>query len=37
MNCNTCKWYKRTCKHKGICILFDNNVKQDDICEDWEE
>lgn len=37
MNCQNCRYYTETYKYKGICTLYDNYVKADDSCEDYEE
>lgn len=37
MNCKQCKYYTETYKYKGICRLFDEYVKEDSGCDNFEE
>lgn len=37
MNCKDCKYFKRTHIETGICKLWDESVRGNDNCEEFEE
>ena len=37
MTCKDCNQFKPTYPGKGYCKLWDDYVKENDSCEEWEE